>query len=53
MGTFTKTAKKICFENFYTNFFTKYEENLDMKNIQKNDFCSKIHQIISNSNMRK
>ncbi len=50
MGTFTKTVTKFSvFEIFLQFFFTKYEWNVDMKN----DFCSKIDQIMSMSNMPK
>jgi hypothetical protein len=38
---------------FHQIFFTKYERNVDMKNVQKHDFCLKIDQIMSMSNMPK
>jgi hypothetical protein len=55
MVTFTKTAVKILsFENFYSQFFlVKYEQNVDMKNVQELNFCSKNDQIMSMSNKPK
>ena len=52
---FYKNLNKIfSFKNFFTKFFfTKYERNVDMKNVQKHDFCSKIDQIMSMSNKPK
>jgi hypothetical protein len=54
MGTFTKMAIKFSvLKIFHQFFFTKYEQNVDMKNVQKHDFCSKTDQIVSISNLPK
>ncbi len=34
-------------------FFTKYEQNVEMKNVQEHDFWSKIDQNMTMSNMPK
>ncbi len=52
--TFTKTAIKFrVLKNFSQNFFAKYEQNVDMKNVQELNFCSKNDQIMSMSNKPK
>ncbi len=49
MVAFTKTAVK-----FFPKFFmAKYEQNVDMKNVQELIFCSKNDQIMSLSNKPK
>ncbi len=40
--TFTKTEIKFrVLKIFSQNFFAKYEQNVDMKNVQELNFCSK------------
>jgi hypothetical protein len=41
------------YKNFPKIFFAKYERNVDMKNAQELNFCSKNDQIMSMSNKPK
>jgi hypothetical protein len=53
-GHFYKNRYKILsFENFSQNFLAKYERNVDMKNVQQLNFCSKNDQIMDMSNKPK
>jgi hypothetical protein len=53
-GTFSKKAIELkVMTGMFRNFFTKYEQNVVMKNVQEHDFCSKNDQIIAMSNMPK
>ncbi len=45
--------KRKVMTQMFCNFFTKYEQNVDMKNVQEHDFWSKIDQIMGMSNMPK
>ncbi len=54
IGGFSKNAIewKVIIQMF-CNFFTKYERNADMKNVQEHYFWSKIDQNLTLSNMPK
>ena len=54
MGTFTKTVIKFrVLKILAPNFFTKYEQNIDIKNVQKHHFSLKNDQITTMSNLPK
>jgi hypothetical protein len=54
IGSFSKNVmKRKVMTQMFCNFFTKYEQNVDMKNVQEHDFWSKIDQIMGMSNMPK
>ncbi len=54
IGSFSKNAIEWkVMTQMFCNFFTKYEWNVDMKNVQEHDFWSKIDQNMTMSNMPK
>ncbi len=54
IGSFSKNAIEWKVKTqMFCNFFTKYERNVDMKNVQEHDFQLKIDQNMTMSNMPK